>query len=105
MTKKPTVPRKKAAKTRKTVVVKKQPDVVAATPKVASRKLTIMIASTVYNNRDLLLQICGMLNNYGYNVINSEYGTLRPPLGHNNTAACIAAVNDCDIFFGLINPF
>ncbi|MBU1011147.1 MAG: DUF4062 domain-containing protein [Bacteroidetes bacterium] len=68
------------------------------------RKINIMVASTVYQNRDLLLQICGILNTYGYHVINSEYGTLHPPLGMNNTEACIAAVAECDIFFGIINP-
>jgi len=68
------------------------------------RKIKIMVASTVYQNRDMLLQICGILNNYGYHVINSEYGTLHPPLGMNNTDACIAAVGECDIFFGIINP-
>lgn len=68
-------------------------------------KIKLMVASTVYQNRDLLLQICAMLNNYGYHVINSEYGTLHPPLGHNNPQACIAAVDECDIFFGMINPF
>lgn len=68
------------------------------------RKINIMVASTVYQNRDLLLQICGILNSYGYHVINSEYGTLHPPLGMNNTDACIAAVAECDIFFGIINP-
>lgn len=67
-------------------------------------KIHIMVASTVYQNRDLLLQICGILNNYGYHVINSEYGTLHPPLGMNNTEACISAVAECDIFFGIINP-
>ena len=68
------------------------------------RKIKIMVASTVYQNRDLLLQICGILNTYGYHVINSEYGTLHPPLGMNNTDAWIAAVAECDIFFGIINP-
>ncbi|MEO6903508.1 MAG: DUF4062 domain-containing protein [Bacteroidia bacterium] len=68
------------------------------------KKIHIMVASTVYQNRDLLLQICGILNNYGYHVINSEYGTLHPPLGMNNSDACIAAVAECDIFFGIINP-
>lgn len=67
-------------------------------------KIKIMVASTVYQNRDLLLQICGILNNYGYHVINSEYGTVYPPLGMNNIDACIAAVGECDIFFGIINP-
>ncbi len=63
-----------------------------------------MVASTVYQNRDLLLQICGVLNTYGYQVINSEFGTLHPPLGMNNVEACLAAVRECDIFFGIINP-
>jgi len=63
-----------------------------------------MVASTVYQNRDLLLQICGVLNNYGYQVINSDYGTLHPPLGMSNIEACLAAVEECDIFFGIINP-
>lgn len=63
-----------------------------------------MVASTVYQNRDLLLQICGVLNTYGYQVINSEFGTLHPPLGMNNVEACLVAVQECDIFFGIINP-
>jgi Domain of unknown function (DUF4062) len=69
------------------------------------RKIKLMVASTVYQNRDVLLQICAILNGYGYDVINSEYGTLHPPLGMSNTDACLAAVEDCDIFFGIINPF
>ena len=68
------------------------------------KKINIIVASTVYQNRDLLLQICGILNTYGYHVINSEYGTLHPPLGMNNTDACIAAVAEYNIFFGIINP-
>lgn len=63
-----------------------------------------MVASTVYQNRDLLLQICGVLKTYGYQVINSEFGTLHPPLGMNNMEACLTAVQECDIFFGIINP-
>lgn len=69
------------------------------------RKIKLMVASTVYQNRDVLLQICAMLRGYGYDVVNSEYGTLHPPLGMSNTDACLAAVEDCDIFFGIINPF
>jgi hypothetical protein len=68
------------------------------------KKIKVMVASTVYQNRDLLLQICGVLTSYGYYVINSEYGTLHPPLGMSNEEACIAAVGECDVFFGIINP-
>ncbi|WP_157607434.1 hypothetical protein [Runella limosa] len=69
------------------------------------RKIKLMLASSVYQNRDVLLQICAMLKGYGYDVINSEYGTLHPPLGMSNTEACLAALEDCDIFFGIIYPF
>lgn len=72
--------------------------------RMAKKKIKIMVASTVYYNRDLLLQICAILKSYNYHVVNSEYGTLHPPLGMSNTEACIAAVDDCDIFFGIINP-
>jgi Domain of unknown function (DUF4062) len=112
-TKKKAVTKKAAAKkvVAKKVVKKvgalKKAAVKKAPAKKAARKkrITVMVASTVYSNRDVLLQVCGMLNTYGYDVVNSEYGTLHPPLGQNNVAACIQAVNDCDIFFGLINPF
>jgi hypothetical protein len=68
-------------------------------------RIKIFVASTVYTNRDLLLQICGILSTYGYQVINSDYGTLYPHLGHNNKEACLAEIKECDIFFGIINPF
>jgi hypothetical protein len=117
MSKSVVLPKKKPGDTKKAVV--KNPATRKVEPKVATTKqavakkavvparakLKIFVASTVYQNRDLLLQVCAMLNNYGYDVINSEYGTLHPPLGHNNTPACLAAVNECDIFFGLIYPF
>jgi len=72
---------------------------------VKRKRIKIFVASTVYNNRDTLLQICALLKNYGYNVINSEYGTLYNPLGQHNAKACLAAVKECDIFLGIINPF
>jgi hypothetical protein len=111
------IPTKKKATGKKAVsrkvIVKKSVAKKVVTNKAAAKKasapvrakLKIMVASTVYQNRDVLLQVCAILNNYGYDVINSEYGTLHPPLGHNNTPACLAAVNECDIFFGLIYPF
>jgi hypothetical protein len=68
------------------------------------KPLKVMVASTVYQNRDMIYQVCGILSTYGYQVINSEFGTLHPTLGQNNTEACLQAVNDCDIFFGFINP-
>lgn len=95
----------KKAAPKKAVVRKVAVKKAAAKKNAAKQKLKIMVASTVYSNRDVLLQVCAMLNNYGYHVINSEYGTLHPALGQNNTDACIQAVGECDIFFGLINPF
>lgn len=96
--------RPKVRTTKKNAKPAKSKSVVKSNPN-SKRKLKIMVASTVYNNRDLLLQVCGIIKTYGYYVINSEYGTLHPTLGKNNTEACIDAVNECDIFFGFINPF
>jgi hypothetical protein len=70
-----------------------------------NKPLKLFVASTVYNHRDLLRQICGILKSYGYEVINSEYGTLYHPFGQSNLNASLNAVKDCDIFFGIINPF
>jgi hypothetical protein len=70
----------------------------------AKKKISVMVASTIYPNRDFIIQVCAMIQGYGYQVINSEYGTLYPPIGKTNMDACLDAVNECDIFFGIIQP-
>ena len=67
-------------------------------------KLTIMVSSTVYGVEELLDRIYYLLDGYGYNVWISYKGTV--PVFSNRSAIenCIAAVQNCDLFLGLINP-
>jgi hypothetical protein len=64
--------------------------------------IKIMVASTVYRFQDTLKQICAILNSYGYEVINSYYGTLFAHPSESNLQNCINAVTECDIFLGII---
>lgn len=70
----------------------------------AKDQIKVLVASTIYPNKDFIIQVCGMIQTYGYKVINSDFGTLYPPIGEHNIKACLEAVDDCDIFFGLIQP-
>jgi hypothetical protein len=68
-------------------------------------KLSIMVSSTVYDIRPLLKQAFGMLRGYGYDVMMSDRLTVAvDPRGHN-FESCIRAVDECDLFFGIITPF
>ena len=69
-----------------------------------SRKLTIMVSSTVYGIEDLLDQIYTHLTAYGYEVWMSHKGTV--PVDSSCTAfkSCLDAVDKCDLFLGLITP-
>lgn len=89
------------ARTKKTLPKKSVPK------KAASKKkdsLTIMVSSTVYGSEDGLNQIATILRQYGYNVVMSMEGSVYVPVGYNPTQACLQAVNDCDLFFGIIYP-
>lgn len=68
----------------------------------AKHKLKIMIASTVYGFETEVSQLCGVLNSFGYEVLNSHIGTIRKPKGPGNVKACLDAVEQCDLFFGII---
>ena len=61
-----------------------------------------MVSSTVYGMEDQLTQLYGMLSGYGYRVWMSHMGTLPVMPGASAFDTCLAAVDACDIFFGLI---
>jgi len=63
-----------------------------------------MVSSTVYGIEELLDRIYTLLTAFGYDVWMSHKGTV--PVYSNRSAFenCIAAVNDCDLFLGLITP-
>lgn len=63
-----------------------------------SRKLKIMISSTVYGVEELLKRIYTLLTTFGYEVWMSHKGTL--PVFSNISALenCLQAVESCDLF-------
>lgn len=68
-------------------------------------KLKIMVSSTVYGAQADLDQIAVILRqSYGYDVIMSKEGSIYVPIGYTPEQACLKAVEDCDLFFGIIFP-
>lgn len=68
------------------------------------KPLTIMVSSTVYGAESDLDSIYGILNGFGYRVIMSKEGTVYVPAGMSSVEACMQAVQDCDLFLGIIFP-
>lgn len=68
------------------------------------KRPTILVSSTVYGIEDLLNRIYTELTTFGYEVWMSHRGTL--PVRSDRTAFenCLAAVEACDLFLGLITP-
>lgn len=64
-----------------------------------------MVSSTVYGTEADLDQIAAILRQqFGYDVIMSKEGSIYVPIGFTPEQACLKAVNDCDLFFGIIFP-
>jgi hypothetical protein len=70
----------------------------------ADPKPVIMVSSTVYGIENLLEQIFGVLNSYGYEVWMSYKGTVPIDPRKSNFENCLDAVDNCDVFLGLITP-
>jgi hypothetical protein len=70
----------------------------------AKKKLKIFVSSTVYGTETDLDQIHATLKGYGYDVVMSKEGTVYVPIGVSNEEACLRAVEDCDLFLGIIFP-
>jgi hypothetical protein len=68
------------------------------------QRLKIMVSSSVHGFEDQLTQIGALLQGrgYGYEVVNSYLGTVQVAPGQHNFDACIQAVQDCDLFLGII---
>ena len=68
------------------------------------RKLNILVSSVVYGYEDLLESIYALLETFGYEVLMSHKGTI--PIDPDDSAMtnCLQAVEDCDLFLGLILP-
>ena len=71
------------------------------------KKLKIMVSSTVYGSQDILIQIAAILRQqFGYQVIMSMEGSIYIPVEYMDCPekACIKAVEECDLFLGIIFP-
>lgn len=66
-------------------------------------KPSIMLASTDYGHEDEIRKIAACLKRYGYRVVNSLIGTLPNDSSLSNMDNCVNAVQDSDLFFGLIH--
>lgn len=67
--------------------------------------IKIMVASTVYGFEDQLSQIVAQLRNLGYDVLNSHFGTVKVNPRLSNLDNCLRAVEECDLFLGIIRPY
>lgn len=64
-----------------------------------------MVSSTVYGIEELLDRIYTLLTAFGYDVWMSHKGTV-PVFSHRSAFEnCIAAIDNCDLFLGLITPY
>ncbi len=70
-----------------------------------SKRLKIMISSSVYGVEELLERIYTLLTAFEYEVWMSHKGTM--PVYSNKSAVenCLKAVEDCDLFLGIITPY
>ncbi len=66
--------------------------------------IKVLVASTIYGFEDQLASIYAQLDSYGYDVLNSHMGTVYAGADKSNLANCLAAVEECDAFLGIIRP-
>lgn len=69
------------------------------------KKLIIMVSSTVYGIEELLDRIYSLLTSFGYEVWLSHKGTMPVNSSKSALENCLQAVNDCDLFLGIITPY
>lgn len=66
--------------------------------------IRIFVASTVYIFQTELNKIYELLDNFGYDVLNSHKGTVLIDSKESNLTNCLNGVEECDVFIGLIRP-
>lgn len=64
----------------------------------------LMVSSTVYDIPYLLDQIEATLKTFGYQPWISAKGTIPVDPDLSNFENCLRAVDDCDLFFGIVTP-
>lgn len=71
----------------------------------ADGKIEVMVASSVIGYEDQVERVCGLFEQMGYYPINSHYKTMPVDPSKSNLVNCLTAVENCDVFFGIIRPF
>lgn len=69
-----------------------------------NKRLTLFVSSTIYDNEKLLDQLYPILTGFGYEVWMSHKGTLPVNPGETPFQSCLRAVEQCDLFLGIITP-
>lgn len=69
-----------------------------------SKKLKVMVSSTVYGVEELLDRVYTLLTSFGYEVWMSHKGTVPVFSTESAFKSCLAAVEKCDLFLGIITP-
>ena len=69
-----------------------------------AKRPTILVSSTVYGIEELLERIYATLTTFGYEVWMSHKGTLPVHSGSTAFDNCLKAVDQCDLFLGIITP-
>lgn len=67
-------------------------------------RLKVLVSSVVLGYEDLLESIYALLEHYGYEVVMSHKGTLPVDPEISAMSSCEQAVDDCDLFLGVILP-
>ena len=67
-----------------------------------STKPNIMVSTSVCGFERDIVQICALLKELGYDVWNSHLGTFKVTPNLSNLENCLKAVEDCDLFLGII---
>lgn len=68
------------------------------------KRYSVMISSSVNGFEDQLKRIEVEFKNLGYAVVLSMSGTMKVDPRLNNFDNCLKAVENCDLFFGVIRP-
>jgi hypothetical protein len=70
----------------------------------SKRPLRVLVSSVVYGYEDFLESIYAILGNFGYEVLMSHNGTIPIDPEISAMSSCLKAVDDCDLFLGIILP-
>ena len=68
----------------------------------AKRRPIVMVSSSVYGQEELLERIYSLLTALGYEVWMSHKGTILTNSDESSLESCLKAVENCDMFLGLI---